>query len=299
MSDLDLQPLDFFGKLDPLGVGQRPPLLANVPQVEHLAHEIDGWLRPVERGGAHVNVQHHLPVRGPHRLVEARPDLSAAAERVGVPLERRAEEAPADRRVAHARQVPHHHVQRVDGGGAEISRAALERLLEGVEGDLRLPPDPHPEHPVPARRHRRRLAPGAGQRHLELERRPGGADLQWFAAVEVSPPVENRHLGAEDFAVGPHHGVDDLSVDAPRTLVGLYGDDVMVDVAPGDVDLEVVRPQYDRLTHLSQVGAAWQIKDRELLLLLRGLGGLRRHILHELVLVKTHRGESGLDGGSV
>ena len=80
--DLDLQALDLLRELDPLRVGQRLPLLLDVPDVEDLAHELDDGLGFVEGGGGHIDVKHHLPLAGPHRLVEPEPDLAAATQRV-------------------------------------------------------------------------------------------------------------------------------------------------------------------------------------------------------------------------
>ena len=62
--------------------------------------------------GLTVYVQHHLPVGRPNALMETKPHLSPAAQRVLVALGRR-EEGAADRSVSHAGQVPHHHVQRL------------------------------------------------------------------------------------------------------------------------------------------------------------------------------------------
>ena len=55
----------------------------------YLAHEVDGGLGLVEGGGGDVNVEHHLPLAGPHRLVEAKPDLPTTAQRVVVALRTR------------------------------------------------------------------------------------------------------------------------------------------------------------------------------------------------------------------
>ncbi len=52
----------------------------------YLAHEVNSSLGFVEGGGGHVNVEHHLPLAGPHRLVEAKPNLAPSAQRVVVPL---------------------------------------------------------------------------------------------------------------------------------------------------------------------------------------------------------------------
>jgi hypothetical protein len=54
--------------------------------VPYLAHEVNSSLGLVEGGGGHVNVEHHLPLAGPHRLVEAKPNLAPSAQRVVVPL---------------------------------------------------------------------------------------------------------------------------------------------------------------------------------------------------------------------
>ena len=80
--DLDLQTLDLLRELDPLRVRQRLPLLLDVSDVEDLAHELDDGLSFVEGGGRHVDIEHHLPLAGPHRLVEPEPDLAAATQRV-------------------------------------------------------------------------------------------------------------------------------------------------------------------------------------------------------------------------
>ena len=80
--DLDLETANLLGELDPLRVGERLALVVDVSDVEDLAHEVDGGLGFVEGGGRHVHVEHHLPLAGPHRLVEPEPDLAAAAQRV-------------------------------------------------------------------------------------------------------------------------------------------------------------------------------------------------------------------------
>lgn len=51
--DLDLQALDLLGELDPLAVCERLPLLVDVPDVQHLAHELDDRLRFVEGSCRH------------------------------------------------------------------------------------------------------------------------------------------------------------------------------------------------------------------------------------------------------
>ena len=38
------------------------------------------WLSFVECSSGHIDVEHHLPLRRPHRLVEAEPDLAASAQ---------------------------------------------------------------------------------------------------------------------------------------------------------------------------------------------------------------------------
>lgn len=95
VGDFDFQALDLFGELHPLAVSQRLPLLINVPNVQHFAHEFDYGLRFVECRrrywkqssemwfwrfweGFTVYVQHHFPLTGPHRLVETKPHLPTA-----------------------------------------------------------------------------------------------------------------------------------------------------------------------------------------------------------------------------
>ena len=86
VGDLNLEALDLLGELDALGVGERSALIIDVPYVQHLAHEIDHRLRLEEGRRRHVDVEHHLPLAGPHRLVKAKPHLAAPAERVVIPL---------------------------------------------------------------------------------------------------------------------------------------------------------------------------------------------------------------------
>ena len=50
VSDLDLEALDLFCELDSLRIGQRSPLVVDVPDVQHLAHEVDDWKKePMNR----------------------------------------------------------------------------------------------------------------------------------------------------------------------------------------------------------------------------------------------------------
>ena len=79
---LNLETANLLGELDPLRVGERLALVVDVSDVEDLAHEVDGGLGFVEGGGRHVHVEHHLPLAGPHRLVEPEPDLAAATQGV-------------------------------------------------------------------------------------------------------------------------------------------------------------------------------------------------------------------------
>ena len=80
-----------------------------LPEVEQLRHEVHNRLSFVEGGGGHVNVEGHLPVGGPHRLVEAKPNLPAAAQGVVI-VGGRGEEGTPHGGVQHARLVPQHHV---------------------------------------------------------------------------------------------------------------------------------------------------------------------------------------------
>jgi hypothetical protein len=52
----------------------------------YLTHEVDGGLGLVEGSGGHVNVEHHLPLAGTHRLVEAKPNLTTTSQWVIVSL---------------------------------------------------------------------------------------------------------------------------------------------------------------------------------------------------------------------
>ena len=54
-----------------------------------------------------------------------------------------------------------------------------------------------------------------------------------------------------------YHSLNDLSVNLPWALVGLYADIIVVDVAPGHGDLEVVGPQGDGPTLPPKVGSPW------------------------------------------
>ena len=58
----------------------------------YLAHEVDSGLGLVEGGGGDVNIEHHLPLAGPDRLVEAKPNLPTTAQRVVVALRTRKEQ---------------------------------------------------------------------------------------------------------------------------------------------------------------------------------------------------------------
>ena len=75
MRDLDLEAPDLLGELDPHAVGERLPLVVDVPDVEHLAHEVDGRLGLVEGRGGDVDIEHHLPLARPDGLVETEPHL--------------------------------------------------------------------------------------------------------------------------------------------------------------------------------------------------------------------------------
>ena len=64
--------------------------------------------------------------------------------------------------------------------------------------------------------------------------------------VEVFASVVHGLVAAgEDLGVGSEHGVDDLSVDPARTLLGRDGDLVVEYVDVGQLDLEVVGTQVD------------------------------------------------------
>ena len=80
MSDLNLEASNLLGELDSLGVRERLPLVLHISDVQHLAHEVNGWLGLVEGGGRHVHIEHHLPLRGSHGLMEAKPDLSTSTQ---------------------------------------------------------------------------------------------------------------------------------------------------------------------------------------------------------------------------
>ena len=75
----------------------------------YLTHEVNCRLCFVESCGGHVNVQHHLPLAGPDRLVETKPDLSSSTKRVVVSIWA-AEEGPSHWGVGHTGQVSHHYV---------------------------------------------------------------------------------------------------------------------------------------------------------------------------------------------
>ena len=82
MSDLNLEATNLLGELDSLRVREWFPLVLYISDVENLAHEVDGWLGFVEGGGGHVDIEHHLPLRGSHGLMESKPDLSASTQGV-------------------------------------------------------------------------------------------------------------------------------------------------------------------------------------------------------------------------
>ena len=91
MSDLYLQTSDFLRELDPLGVGERLPLVLDVSDVEDLAHKVDGGLGLVESRGGDVHVEHHLPLAWPDGLMESKPDLSTSAQRMVITIGTREE----------------------------------------------------------------------------------------------------------------------------------------------------------------------------------------------------------------
>ena len=195
----------------------------------------------VESCGGHVDVEHHLPLRRPHRLVEAEPDLPAAAEGMVVAVRRR-EEAAADGGVGHGGQVTHHHVQGLDGVERYLSRAAFQGLLEGVERDLFGPLDRDAEHPISA---------FSGQGDFELD--SFVSYWQWVPGVHVVAAVEDRLPRSEYSSVGLDHRLDDVPVDLSGTLVRLDADLVVVDVASRHGNLEVVGTQENRATVATDV----------------------------------------------
>ena len=87
-SESHLLTFDLLGELDPVRVAERSAefLALTLLEVEYLHEEVDDTLLLVKGGGRGVNVEHHLPVRGPHTLVEPKPHLSAPAQRVVVVL---------------------------------------------------------------------------------------------------------------------------------------------------------------------------------------------------------------------
>ena len=157
--DLDLQTLDLLGELHPLRVGQRLSLLVDVSDVQNLAHELDDWLSLVEGSGRHVDVEHHLPLGRPHRLVETKPDFPTTSQRMVIPIWG-GEEGPSDRGVGHAGKVPHHHVQRLNGVKRNLPSPAFKSLFQGIKRDLRVPLHRHPEYPVLS---------FTGQSHVQLD----------------------------------------------------------------------------------------------------------------------------------
>ena len=80
--DLNLQALDLLREFDALRIIQRLVVLIYRLDIKNLAQEINDGLRLVEGRGGHVDVEAHLPLGGPHRLVEAEPDLATAAQRI-------------------------------------------------------------------------------------------------------------------------------------------------------------------------------------------------------------------------
>ena len=77
--------------------------------------------------------------------------------------------------------MTHHHIQGLDRVHRNLSGAALQRLLEGEQGDLGDPLDGDAEHPVPAL---------AVQGHLQLHLVV--ADGQRILDVKVAAPVKHR-----------------------------------------------------------------------------------------------------------
>ena len=98
---MGLLTFDLLGELDPVRVAERSAefLALTLLEVQHLDQEVYDTLLLVEGGGRGVDVQHHLPVRGPHTLVEPEPHLPAPAQRVVVVLGGR-EERTTHRSVA-------------------------------------------------------------------------------------------------------------------------------------------------------------------------------------------------------
>ena len=86
VSDLYLQTSDFLRELDSLGVSERLPLILDVPDVQDLAHEVDGGLGLVEGSGGDIHVEHHLPLARSHRLMESKPDLASSTQRMIVAI---------------------------------------------------------------------------------------------------------------------------------------------------------------------------------------------------------------------
>lgn len=123
-----------------------------------------------------------------------------------------------------------------------MSSAALQSFLQSKEGHLSHPLDGHTENSILA---------FAGQGHLQLGRFV--ADGEWVTGVEVASAVKDGLAGAKDFAVSVHHGLDDVSVDLPWALVRLNRDLVVMDIATGHGNLEMIGSQHDGTAFSAEV----------------------------------------------
>lgn len=94
-----------------------------------------------------IYVQHHLPLRGPDRLMETEPDFSTTTEWVIISI-RAAEERPPHGGVSHRGQMSHDHVEGEDRVVGYLPGAAFQGLLQGVQGHLRDPFYYYSEHAV-------------------------------------------------------------------------------------------------------------------------------------------------------
>ena len=79
--DFNLETFDLLGEFDALRVGEASHLSQIVSSnVEYFAHEVDDALRFIESRRRDVDIEHHFPLAGPHRLVETKPNFSTATK---------------------------------------------------------------------------------------------------------------------------------------------------------------------------------------------------------------------------
>jgi hypothetical protein len=250
--DFDLQAFDFLSEFDTLRIGERFALFVDVADVEHLTHELDDGLSLVESRRRHINVEHHLPLRWTHTLMETEPDFTTAAKRVIIAIGG-AEETASDRCVGHAGQVTHDDVQGENCVVGNLACAPFQCFLEVEERHLCDPFDSDAEHAIFA---------FSGQCHFQFH--TVIANWQWVARVQIVAAIKDGFKNAEYFAVRMHHSLDDLAIHLARALVGLNVDVVVMNEAARHRNLEVIGTQQDGPAFAAQIGTSracenWQI----------------------------------------